>query len=230
MNHLGISFGDNPLFKHFEWLEANGVVDIFLAGIIENLHSLYKGPVELCIGWALTVVWVANGKSLEVLSRLDKRIKASSFYQSLAPFSKRRKFADGISMYFKATLAEPKAMEKSKMTGGLTSQEMSDLLFWLLFAIGTKSDFLPTRVNGQRGVNPLEVVTKCITSVLELVWCLRVKKMPTSKLAGLQVQCNEVVARLQQLLLLKQNYLGSGRTSMNSWKPHGITHIPMQVL
>jgi hypothetical protein len=229
MDHLGISYGDNPLFKHFKWLEDNGIVNIYLAGIIENLHSLYKGPVELCIGWGLSVIWVANGKSNEVLSRLDDRIKSSSFYQSLNPFSKRRKFADGISNYFKATLKEPKAMEKSKMTGGLTSQEMADLLFWLLFAIGTKSDFLPDRCV-HRGMNPRKIVTECISSVLELVWCLRVKKMPTSKLPGLQVQCNEVVARLQQLLLLKQCYLGSTRTSMNSWKPHGITHIPMQVL
>jgi hypothetical protein len=228
MIHLGISNGINPLFDSFEWLEEQGIVDIYLAGIIDNLHTLYKGEVELVIGWTLTTIWVAADKSDAVLAKLDQRIKDNSYYQSLDPFSKRRKFIDGISGYFKATKLQPSALEKSVMTGGLTSQEMTDLLFWLLIAIGTKSDFLPNR-EIFKGMNPLKIVTECISSVLELTWRLKVKKMPTSHLASLQNLTNECVARIQQLLLLKQKYLKSKRTSMNSWKPHGITHVPMQV-
>jgi hypothetical protein len=228
MIYLGISNGINPLFESFEWLEEQGIVDIYLAGIIDNLHTLYKGEVELVIGWTLTTIWLAADKSQAVLAKLDERIKNCSYYQSLDPFSKRRKFVDGISGYFKATKLQPSALEKSIMTGGLTSQEMTDLLFWLLIAIGTKSDFLPNTCVFP-GMKPLEIVTQCISSVLELTWRLKVKKMPISDLASLQDLTNECVARIQQLLLLKQKYLKSPRTSMNSWKPHGITHVPMQV-
>jgi hypothetical protein len=228
LTSLGISPGYNPIFEHFEWLRLNNITSIFLAGMIDNLHTLNKGPVEYVFKWTMTVIFVLNNKKDHVLARLDNRMRNLATNQSMNPFSKLRYYKNGVSGYFNPGAGKRKNIERSTISGvNLEAQEMPDIVFWLMFAIGTRNEYVVDKIIAP-GMNPSKIIFSALTAVLEAVWCLRQRRLPRSYLEYVQQACNDMHVKLMNLFMLKQHLLETGN-SMGSWKCHAITHVPTQV-
>jgi hypothetical protein len=56
--------------------------------------------------------------------------------------------------------------------------------------------------------NPRKVVCTAICAVLEIVWCLRQRKVPISYVPNIQEACNNALAKLTGLFMTKQALLG----------------------
>jgi hypothetical protein len=226
---LGINPGYNPLFEQFEDLQECGITDIFSAGTLDNLHTLNRGPVEFAFKWTLTVISLLHpDDNMEVLACLDDRMRQSCTEQSVNPFRTKRKYPNGVTNFFNAADCNDKT---TSSIGGvqMEAQEMPDALFWLLFAVGTHNYFLPNKQMSSCGLrNPRKVVCTAICAVLEIVWCLRQRKVPISYVPYIQDACNNAHAKLMDLFMTKQALLGTKSTN-GSWKSHGVTHIPQQV-
>jgi hypothetical protein len=169
------------------------------------------------------------------------RIKNSDINQSLLPFSKKSVFYKGISTFFKSTEKNPDAMASSSMKGGgLEAQRAPDLLFQLLFAIGTQGIIIPNKKIGHPAnkdnfpnmiyVNPTEVIINCMIAVLEACWCVRLTTVPLdiNHIKAIQDVMNTSHTRLQELFTMKQWLLGSDKIFL-SGKSHACCHIPRQM-
>jgi hypothetical protein len=58
----GIHLGYNKLHEIYEWLRKNEVGDLFTLAIFDNMHTFYKGPVEQCIRYTTTCIYLVLGK------------------------------------------------------------------------------------------------------------------------------------------------------------------------
>jgi hypothetical protein len=157
----------------------------------------------------------------------------------LQPFSKKSSFVKGISAFFKSTEKNPDAMASSSMQGGgLEAQRAPDLLFQLMFAIGTQGVIIPNkkirhpdcRAESDMIVNPTEVIMNCMTAVLEACWCVRLKTVPLDigQMQIIQDVMNTSHTRLQELFNMKQWLLCSEKIFL-SGKSHACCHIPRQM-
>jgi hypothetical protein len=112
---------------------------------------------------------------LEEFGTLDTRVMNSDVEQSHFPFSKKSKFKKGVSAFFRNTQTNKDAMASSTMSGGgLEAQRTPDLLFQLMFAIGTQGSIVSNVAikhpdgNGRDTYNPTEVIMKAATSILDM--------------------------------------------------------------
>lgn len=148
-------------------------------------------------------------------SPIDFRIKEAHVQQSHQPFSKKAFFNNGVSCFFKSTAAKPDAMARSTMSGGgLEAQKTPDLLWQLMFAIGTQGKVIPNqtiqhsnpRYDTEDEYNPTEVILNAITATIEATWAVRLKTVPHTldELKKLQIIMNTSHARVQQLFNMKQ--------------------------
>jgi hypothetical protein len=179
------------------------------------------------------------------------RIKILIVQQCLQPFSKKTTFNNGISPFFKNTKNSPDAMARSTMSGGgLGAQETPDLLYQLMFAIGTQGKIIANvpishpsplyrRVNGvqvivspthNRKFNPTLIILNACTACLEACWTVRLKTISCGldDFEKSQNVMNTMHARNQELFALKQWLLHSDKR-MASGKGHASCHIPRQV-
>jgi hypothetical protein len=135
--------------------------------------------------------------------------------QSHQPFSKKSFFNNGVSCFFKSTAAKPDAMARSTMSGGgLEAQKTPDLLWQLMFAIGTQGKVIPNvsiehpnpAYETEDKYNPTEVILNAITATIEATWAVRLKTVPHTldELKKLQIIMNTSHARVQQLFNMKQ--------------------------
>jgi hypothetical protein len=180
-------------------------------------------------------------------SEIDMRIKILIVQQCLQPFSKKTSFNNGISPFFKNTKNSPDAMARSTMSGGgLGAQETPDLLYQLMFAIGTQGKVIPNVVISHpspkkvRGVpvfvpnpktfNPTLVILNACTACLEACWTVRLKTVSCGldDFEKSQNVLNTMHARNQELFAMKQWLLHSDKR-MASGKGHATCHIPRQV-
>ena len=86
----------------------------------------------------------------------------------------------GLSEYF----PDVKNLRNAKMkNGGLEAQRVPDLLFWLVFAIGTEGEVVPNvntayKIGGvTKHFNPTSVILSSLVACLELLWYCRCPSM-----------------------------------------------------
>jgi hypothetical protein len=58
----GMYPGINPLHEIFEWIMEHKLGDLFSVSIFDTLHTWYKGPVEQCIRYGTTCIFLLCGK------------------------------------------------------------------------------------------------------------------------------------------------------------------------
>jgi hypothetical protein len=175
---------------------------------------------------------------MEEFAFLDFRIIHADAKQSHNPFSKKSKFKKGISHFFKNTQSSRDSMASSTMSGGgLEAQRTPDLLFQLLFAVGTQGVIVPKSYvsNPDRNTeggryNPTEVLVTAMVSILDACWTIRLKTVPLDlvELEKIQLIINSANVHLQILFDMKQWLLSSSKW-MASIKAHGCEHIPKQM-
>jgi hypothetical protein len=116
--------------------------------------------------------------------------------------------------------------------GGLEAQRTPDLLFWLLFAIGTEGEIIPNRIESMifKGktyrLNPTEVVLSSLVSCLELIWYSRSEEMSETDISvHFQRICNvsdALFTKLHFMTAMMMDRSGSDLTS----KRHLWKHAP----
>jgi hypothetical protein len=122
--------------------------------------------------------------------------------------------------------------------GGLESQKVPDLLFWLMFAIGTEGSIIPNRnitrtvVNKKtkkkvtKKFNPTKIVMNAMVSCLEMLWCVKVREMKQEDIPTiLQNVVNIANFHAMALFDLKQFLCGSSN-KMGAVKMHLWSHAP----
>lgn len=116
--------------------------------------------------------------------------------------------------------------------GGLEAQRAPDLLFWLLFAIGTEGAIIPNRYisstfEGKNyRFNPTEVVLASIVANLELLWYSRCAEMTCHDITvNFQRICNVADACYTKLRTMKSVFTGDNRMDL-SVKRHLWKHAP----
>ena len=113
---------------------------------------------------------------------------------------------------FKNTKTSPNALENSTMQGGgLEAQRVPDLLFQLMFAIGTEGLVVPNvnmELSGNYYCNPTKVILNACSAVCEMVWCLKTKSLLINQFKDLLLIIN--VANFHALSL-KEALLNSNR-------------------
>jgi hypothetical protein len=60
----GMYPGKNPLHEIFEWIMEHKLGDLFSASIFDTLHTWYKGPVEQCVRYGTTCIFLLCEKVL----------------------------------------------------------------------------------------------------------------------------------------------------------------------
>ena len=172
----GLRPGFTSFHKHFDWLSNLGVGCLITSMTVDLMHTVYKGICEYVIRWSITCIYLICHKNRAVLGMLDNRLKESYVQQSLMPFNKKSIFSKGVSFMFKNTKTSPNALENSTMQGGgLEAQRVPDLLFQLMFAIGTEGLVVPDvniEMNNNYCCNPTKIILNACTAVCEMVWCL----------------------------------------------------------
>jgi hypothetical protein len=182
------------------------------------------------------------------LSTVDYRLKHSSYQQAINPFSKKTSFPKGICTLclFEHNVLVPHVslclglsgyfpdnnLRGAKMkSGGLEAQRTGDLLFWLVFAIGTEGCILPNSNGSYRkaGVtkhfNPTKVVLTSLVANLELLWYSRCSSMTVTDITDtLKRVCSVADAHYTRLLGLSLFVMDDERedcsVKRHIWKEH----------
>jgi hypothetical protein len=66
----GIYPGRNSVLSLFDWHLSNGIGNPYVVSTFDSLHTLYKGPVEQCIRYAVTCIYLLRRKVLQTLIHL----------------------------------------------------------------------------------------------------------------------------------------------------------------
>lgn len=134
----------------------------------------------------------------------------------------------GLSEYF----PNVQNLRNAKMkNGGLEAQRVPDLLFWLVFAIGTEGAVVPNKNTSYsvEGViklfNPTSVILSSLVACLELLWYCRCPTMSvTDILDTLPRVCKVADAYYTRLLGLSYFLLGDknldNTVKRHIWKDH----------
>ena len=252
MKENGLQLGLNPLHDYMRWFSFHGICDLFSAQVPDMMHTLYKGLVIKNISATATLIFHFNGESMSSLSVFDQRLIESYYQQSVNPFSKKSKFRQGkllplctlmfcydhlhstcnntgLSCYF------PKLsnlVNSDMKNGGLEAQRAPDLLFWIVFAIGTENAVLPNRrisklyEGKQYTFNPTEVLLASLVANLELLWYSRCGEMTGYEIAvHFQRICNVADACYTKLRTMLSVFTGRKSTDL-SVKRHLWKHAP----
>jgi hypothetical protein len=117
--------------------------------------------------------------------------------------------------------------------GGLESQSTGDLLFWFMFAVGTRGAIVPNTIvpimrNGRQvaRINPTEVILNACSSAIEMLWCVRCEEMHEDNLHDLQYIVNVSNTHLMRNFYMKQ-VLANSLKMMLAVKDHIWAHSPM---
>jgi hypothetical protein len=116
--------------------DTNIHLDLPILTVYDKLHTIYKGVVELCLRWSISII-IAVGKRdkqySNSLGELDRRIKNFPTGHSISPFGSH-KFNDGVSILFnEETNRDINALDAVVGKGGrLEAQRISSLL-WQVF-------------------------------------------------------------------------------------------------
>jgi hypothetical protein len=111
-------------------------LDLPIISVFDKLHTVYKGVVELCLRWSISIV-IAVGKRdksyTHAIGQLDYRIKNFPVGNSITPFGSH-KFHDGVSILFnEETNRDMNALDAVVGKGGrLEAQKISALLWQVL--------------------------------------------------------------------------------------------------
>lgn len=244
----GLQRGLNPLHGYMKWFMYHDICDLYSAQLPDMMHTLYKGLVIKNIATAASVIFHFNGRSMSCLAELDERLRNSYYQQSVNPFSKKTKFREGKKlifyvmylyntlMYFvglSAYFPNLKNFQNSEMkNGGLEAQRAPDLLFWLVFAIGTEGKIIPNYIvnhdfeGRSYRFNPTEVVLSSLVSNLELLWYSRSSEMTTSDIEiHFQRICNVADALYTKMRTMVAVFTGVKRGDA-SVKRHLWKHAP----
>ena len=121
-------------------------------------------------------------------------------------------FLIGLSCYF-PTLSH--LMNSDMKNGGLEAQRAPDLLFWLVFAIGTEGVVIPNRMTSttymdqQYRFNPTEVLLASLVANRELLWYSRCAEMTGYEIVvHFQRICNVADACYTKLRTMLSVYTG----------------------
>ena len=94
--------------------------------------------------------------------------------------------------------------------GGLEAQRVPDLLFQLMFAIGTEGIIVPNQnieINDVYYNNPTKVILNACSSVCEMVWCLKTKSLHMNQFDDLLLIVNVANFHAMTLFDMKQALL-----------------------
>jgi hypothetical protein len=225
LKSMGVNPGLNPLLSNFAWLDHHQIGNLLTCSSVDVLHTVYKGIVEYSISWSICCLYLLSGKDSSKIAQLDYRI-ASFQRQALNPFTKFRKFAKGISCYFRSSQSNENAMENATMASGrLEAQHLPNLFFNFMFSIGTEGRFIPNRNYREWRMNPTKIILDCCSSILDLIWLINSDSIPVDELRNFESKCNIVNCKLMRLWYLKQKVTNSS-SKLSAVKPHLATHIP----
>lgn len=230
----GYKLGSNCCHELFEYVQSRRITNLFIAQVPDLMHTCLKGIIEQNFRFGMTNVWLWNRKSNACLAKLDIRMKNAFINQAIQPFSKKIPFPKGVSHFFKKTRSSPGGIEKSSMSGGgLESQSTGDLLFWFMFAVGTRGAIVPNTIvpimrNGRQvaRINPTEVILNACSSAIEMLWCVRCEEMHEDNLHDLQYIVNVSNTHLMRNFYMKQ-VLANSLKMMLAVKDHIWAHSPM---
>jgi len=205
--------GENKLYQHFAWQNEQGVLSFHLALVPDILHTVLKGVVEYAIHWTWDILCCISKLDVyfaTVCAEFDERISSFPFIQALRFFPNCR-FCHGVSPFMKDSTNSSSGTSFS--SGSLEAWKLQNLLLQMLFSI---DGFLLPFTNGWINTNEIQcdyqwnvgrTVVHALTSVLEVVFCVKASRLKEDHLKSLHDMISSCRAHVMMLWCLRKDLI-----------------------